>query len=66
MTEQQKQDLFFLLQKFCQDNIGNRMNEWIIESFLNRAYQKLEAIQKAEQMAPKDVLADIDKMPFPS
>ena len=44
MTQQQKQEFFLFLQKFCADNAGNRLNEWIIETFLNRANQKLNAI----------------------
>jgi len=44
MTQQQKQEFFLFLQKFCADNVGNRLNEWIIEAFLNRANQRLEAI----------------------
>lgn len=44
MDQHSKQDFFNFLQKFCSDNINNRLNEWIIEAFLNRAYQKLEAI----------------------
>jgi len=48
MTEQQKQDFFLFLQKFCSDNVGNRLNEWIIEAFLNRASQKIDAIYKAD------------------
>lgn len=44
MTKQQKEDLFLLLQKFCSDNNGNRLNEWIAESLLNRANMKLEKI----------------------
>ncbi len=44
MTEQQKQDFFIFIQKFCSDNIGNRLNEWIIEAFLNRASKRLQAL----------------------
>ena len=44
MTQQQKQEFFLFLQKFCADNAGNRLNEWIIEAFLNRAGKRLEAI----------------------
>lgn len=53
MTEQQKKDFFLFLQKFCQDNSGNRLNEWLIESFLNRAYVRLEDIYKAGQPVNK-------------
>ncbi|MEW6380123.1 MAG: hypothetical protein AB1611_11030 [bacterium] len=48
MDQHSKQDLFNFLQKFCSDNINNRLNEWIIEAFLNRVYQKLEAICPAD------------------
>jgi hypothetical protein len=44
MTDQQKKEFFLFLQKFCADNAGNRLNEWIIEAFLNRANQRLESI----------------------
>ncbi|MEW5803720.1 MAG: hypothetical protein AB1847_16625 [bacterium] len=44
MTDQQKKEFFLFLQKFCSDNAGNRLNEWIIEAFLNRAAQKLNSI----------------------
>ena len=55
MTEQQKQDFFIFLQKFCSDNVGNRLNEWIIEAFLNRACQKMEVIYKADNaVSPRD------------
>ena len=46
MTQQQKQEFFLFLQKFCADNVGNRLNEWIIEAFLNRANQRLEQSQR--------------------
>jgi hypothetical protein len=48
MTKQQKDDLFFFLQKFCSDNHGNRLTEWLIESFLNRAHRKLEELVKTD------------------
>jgi len=55
MTEQQKQDFFLFLQKFCSDNVGNRLNEWIIETFLNRACQKIETIYTADNTrSPRD------------
>jgi hypothetical protein len=55
MTELQKQDLFLFLQKFCADNVGNRLNEWIIETFLNRVCQKIETICKADNtVGPHD------------
>ncbi len=67
MTNEQKQDFMSFLQKFCVDNHGNRLNEWLAESFLNRAFQKLEAIQKTGQPAvPNDARIDLDKLPFPS
>ena len=44
MTQQQKQEFFLFIQKFCTDNVGNRLNEWIIESLLNRVHQKLESL----------------------
>jgi hypothetical protein len=61
MTKQQKEDLFLFLQKFCSDNNGNRLNEWLIESFLNRAYIKLEEIYRADnQIRPVDANAKED------
>lgn len=50
MTQHQKEDLFLFLQKFCSDNSGHRLNEWLIESFLNRAYIRLEEIYKANHL----------------
>ncbi len=57
MTDQQKQEFFLFLQKFCADNMGNRMNEWLAEAFLNRAAQKLEGIQKSGYVGPNDAQA---------
>lgn len=55
MTEQQKQDLFLFLQKFCSDNVGNRLNEWIIEAFLGRSNRILNEIYKSGQcVCPND------------
>ncbi len=30
------QEIFTLVQKFCVENAGNRLNEWNIETLLNR------------------------------
>lgn len=55
MTQQQVDDFMRFLQKFCSDNVGNRMNEWIIETLLNRAYQILKAIYQADNaQGPND------------
>lgn len=61
MTQQQKEDLFLFLQKFCSDNAGNRLNDWLAESFLNRAYVKLEEIYRADKgIRPVDANAKED------
>ncbi|MDD5062223.1 MAG: hypothetical protein PHN44_08100 [Candidatus Marinimicrobia bacterium] len=57
MTEEQKKNLMDFLQKFCLDNMGNRLNEWIIEAFLNRAKQKLDAIPTYEPGAVRPTSA---------
>lgn len=55
MTQQQKEDFMRFLHKFCTDNNGNRVNEWIIETLLNRAYQKLETIYQTDNIqGPND------------
>jgi len=46
MTTQQKQELMSFLQRFCQDNIGNRLNEWLAESLLNRAARLLDELDR--------------------
>ena len=55
MTQQQRQEFLLFLQKFCVDNAGNRLNEWIIEAFLNRANQKLEAISSPDNSQGEEV-----------
>jgi len=45
MTTQEKQAVMQFLQKFCSDNVGNRLNEWIIEAFLNRAAAKMKSME---------------------
>jgi hypothetical protein len=54
MTKDQKEGLFLFLQKFCSDNAGNRLNEWLIESFLNRAYIRLEDIYRENNSASQE------------
>lgn len=55
MTNEQKKDFFLFLQKFCSDNVGNRMNEWIIEAFLGRSNRILNEIYKSGQdICPND------------
>ena len=41
MTEQEKKEILELLEKFCRDNFGNRINEWVAESLLNRVAKQL-------------------------
>ena len=48
MIKSEKDEIFQFMQKFCSDNLGNRMNEWLAESFLNRAHRKLEEMMRAE------------------
>jgi len=36
------QAVFTLVQKFCSDNVGNRLNEWTAETLLNRLVRLLE------------------------
>lgn len=54
MTDAQKRDFLLFLQKFCSDNVGNKLNEWIIEAFLNRTKMKLDAMEKAGAIIPVD------------
>lgn len=42
MTKQEGQEFFDFLQKFCVENAGNRLNDWLCESFLNRALRRIE------------------------
>ncbi len=30
------QEIFTLVQRFCVENVGNRINEWNVETLLNR------------------------------
>lgn len=66
MTEQQSQEFFLFLQKFCSDNVGNRLNEWIIEAFLNRAHQRLGLARQPQQQTdqqqfvqPRDAIKSV-------
>jgi len=48
MTEQDKNQVMGLLQKFCQDNIGQRLTEWNMESLGNRVYKIIDEIYKRD------------------
>jgi len=49
MTEQQKQEIMSFLQQFVNENMGQKVTTWNAESFMNRAYQRLDAISKGSQ-----------------
>ncbi|MEW6378590.1 MAG: hypothetical protein AB1611_03160 [bacterium] len=46
MTDTEKQTILQFAQKFCLDNNGNRLNEWLIESFLNRLWEKMRGMHQ--------------------
>ena len=48
------QAVFTLIQKFCADNVGNRLNEWNAETLLNRLARLLE--QEKEETPQKNAL----------
>lgn len=60
MDKQEKQELFLFLQKFCSDNAGNKLNEWIIESFLNRVFTKL-GLNSPKNDSSKNDSSDVQK-----
>lgn len=42
MDDKQIQEFMKFLQQFCNENMGNRMNQWLAKVLLDESYIKLE------------------------